>query len=362
MGIEGSKSSMKSKASKNSHPLISIVMPVYNRERYVADAIHSILNQTYSPLELIVVVDNGSTDRSADIVRDLAAQDSRVRPLFLSHGSQWRARNAGVAIAKGEYIAHMDDDDIALPERLAVQLSWMQRNGVDICGGSLKKFGAADGLIWFPETHQAICHELLFRITIFLPTALIRADIAKAYPYDETLVYSDYAWLTQLAHRYRFGNMPQILIKCLYHEDQIHIVHGADFRRDERLYRQPFFQSLFPEATADDLRVIALLAERKSFESPEDLKRAGIWLIRLADTPDNFIRQRMADRWRSACMRSAHLGLGCYHLYRKIAPQFGISSVSHMFELKLACALRLKAGSRLEALLKKISKTLRQGK
>src|SRR3954454_7619470 len=72
-------------AGVSDKPLISVVMPVYNAERYVADAINSILTQTYPHFEFIVV-DDGSTDGSAAIVRDFAARDARIRPLFMAHG------------------------------------------------------------------------------------------------------------------------------------------------------------------------------------------------------------------------------------------------------------------------------------
>jgi len=334
-------------------PLISVVLPVYNRERYVADTIQSILAQTYAPLELIVVVDDGSTDGSARIVREFAARDARIHPLFLSQGSQWRARNAGVALSKGEYIAHMDDDDVALPDRLAAQLDWMRRTGVEICGGNIKKFGAENGLMWFPETHQAICHELLFRIALFLPTALIRADIARAHPYDESLVYSDYAMLTQIAHRYRLGNLPQIVLKSRYHPQQIHVIHHNAFRDEQRRYSLLYFHALFPDATAEDARACAHVTDGEPLASPADLKRAGTWLVRLAQTPDRFLCRQMANRWYVVCRRSAHLGLGCYRVYRQIAPQFELPPDRRAHQkLWLLCALRLKAGSRLESWLK----------
>ncbi len=335
------------------NPLISVVLPVYNREHYVADAIQSILAQTYTPLELIVVVDDGSTDGSARIVREFAACDARIHPLFLSHGSQWRARNAGVALANGEYIAHLDDDDIALPDRLAAQLDWMRRTGVEICGGNIKKFGAEKGLMWFPETHQAICHELLFRIALFLPTALIRADIARAHPYDESLVYSDYAMLTQIALRYRLGNLPQIVLKSRYHPQQIHVIHHHAFQDEQRKYSRLYFHALFPDATAGDARLFGRVADGEPLTGLADLEQAGIWLVRLAQTPDQFLRRRMADRWYAACRRSARLGPGCYRIYRQIAPRFDISPDRRADQkLWLVCALRLKAGSRLAALLK----------
>src|SRR2546425_12663765 len=100
-------------------------MPVYNAERYVAEAITSILTQTYPRLEFIIV-DDGSTDGSAALVCAFAARDSRIRPFFLAHGGQSRALHAGIATARGELIALMDNDDIALPERFAIQLAWMR--------------------------------------------------------------------------------------------------------------------------------------------------------------------------------------------------------------------------------------------
>ncbi len=343
------------------NPLISVVLPVYNREHYVADAIQSILAQTYAPLEVIVVVDEGSTDGSARIVREFAARDARIRPFFLSHGSQWRARNAGVALAKGEYIAHMDDDDVALPDRLAAQLDWMRRTDVEICGGNIKKFGAENGLMWFPETHRAICHELLFRIALFLPTALIRADIARAHPYDESLIYSDYAMLTQIAHRYRLGNLPQIVLKSRYHSQQIHVIHRHAFQDEQRRYSRLYFQTLFPDATPDDVRSCMHVTDGEPLTCLADLERAGTWLVRLAQTPDRFLRRQMANRWYAACRRSAHLGLACHRIYRQIAPQFELALDRRADpKLWLVCALRLRAGSRLEAWLKRIWHAVRR--
>ena len=185
-------------------PLISVVMPVYDGERYLAEAIRSILNQTYRHFEFIVV-DDGSTDGSAAIVRDFAARDARIRSFFLAHGGQACALNAGIAAAQGELIALMEQDDIALPERFTIQLDWMRRTGVDICGGCLKSFGDADTLWWFPETHKAIRHELLFGSGFHLGSALLRVEIAKSHPYDEQAVACDYEMWTRLAPHYRMG-------------------------------------------------------------------------------------------------------------------------------------------------------------
>ncbi len=341
-------------SARPEQPTVSVVMPVYNRARFVADAIRSFLDQTLSPLEVIPVVDEGSQDDSARVVQELAASDSRIRPLFLPHGSQWRARNAGVAMARGEYIAHMDDDDVALPDRLAAQMDWMRQTGTDLCGGCVARFGDADGIIWFPETHQAICHELVFRIGVLLPTLLVRTEIARAHPYEET-VYSDYAMLTQVAHRYRLGNMPKILLKCRYHSAQIHVRDGASFESDECRYRRPYFHALFPDATAGDFRAVAQVAEKTPFTSLIDLKRAGRWLVRLAQTPDRFLCQQQAARWQAACQRSSRLGLGCYRVFRRISHQFGHAPRLQHWKVLVACTLRLSATSRWKALGRRIA-------
>jgi len=339
-------------------PLISVVMPVYNAGHYVADAITSILAQTYSPLEVIVVVDGGSTDRSWEVVSAFTARDARIRPLLLPHCRIGRARNEGIALARGELIAHMDADDIALPERLAIQLDWMRRTGVDICGSCVKRFGDEDGLLWFPESHEAICHELLFRIGLLQPSVLLRAEIPKAHPYDEQLVMDDYELWTRLAPLYRMGNVQQVLLKERCHPRQNHVVQAAACLADIRKARRPYFHTLFPEATAEDYAAFAPAVDKESLANLAELERAGMWLLRLAQTPDRFLRQRMARRWWAACLRSAHLGPACYRLYRQVAPQFGVAPDKEAFILWGACAMRLRSGSKPEAALRWLKKRL----
>ena len=321
-------------------PLISVVMPVHNRARYVAEAVNSILAQTYPRFEFIIV-DDGSTDGSSEIVRALAARDPRIRLLFLAPCSRGRARNAGIALARGEYIAHMDDDDIALPDRFAVQLDWMRRTGVNICGGCSQKFGDLKGPIWGPETHEAIRYELVFRCALIQPTVLMRADIAKKHPYNEQATFEDYEMWTRLAPLYRMGNMPRILLRERFHSQQTQQTSGGALSADLRKYRERYLRALLPHATPAERVIIARAAEKEPFTRLAELEEAGGWLARLAQTPDAFLRRRMADRWLEACRRSAPLGLACYRLYRRLVPQFGVATDHGVLKLWLACFLRL---------------------
>lgn len=104
--------------------LVSVIMPVYNTQKYLKEAIDSILNQTYSNFELILIND-GSTDNSLDIIIDYAKKDKRIVVLSRSTNGFIDAVNDGVCIARGEYIARMDSDDISHPERFQKQVDYL---------------------------------------------------------------------------------------------------------------------------------------------------------------------------------------------------------------------------------------------
>jgi glycosyltransferase involved in cell wall biosynthesis len=111
-------------------PLVSVIIPTYNRWPMIAEAVESVLTQTFNAFELIVV-DDGSTDNTA---RLLSSSDSRLKIFSQPHAGVAAARNAGVAISLGKYIAFLDSDDLWLPAKLATQADFMERNsGVHIC-------------------------------------------------------------------------------------------------------------------------------------------------------------------------------------------------------------------------------------
>ena len=114
-------------------PEISVVMPVHNREKYVARAIESILTQTYKNFDFILV-DDGSTDNSPNIIKQYANKDKRIKYIKQENNGPAHARNTGVKHSKYKYIAFMDDDDISIPERLEKQLKFMENNPkIDAC-------------------------------------------------------------------------------------------------------------------------------------------------------------------------------------------------------------------------------------
>jgi hypothetical protein len=319
-------------------------MPVRNAASFVADAVSSIQAQSYRHWEL-VVVDNESDDDSAAIVGALAARDSRIRLITGVPRGIAGALNAGVDLARGQLIARMDADDIAVPERLAVQLEWMRRTGVEICGGWIQQFGDSEGLVWFPETHEAIARELLFRCAVMHPTVLMHAEILKRHRYDAQAGFKDYELWTRLIHQHRMGNVPAVLLRYRRHPNQVTATDAAMLRADNARLRASLFDALFPDADQNDAEIVERVAEGLPFSSLRDLEHAGSLLARIARDQERMLSQRMLGRWRGACRTSAPLGTAAWRCYERVAPQFGIPAANADRRLQAACALRISLDS-----------------
>lgn len=125
-------------------PLISCIVPVFNGERYLREALESIFQQTYRPLE-VIVVDDGSTDGTAAVIDSFGDQ---VRYRWQVNAGPAAARNLGLSIARGEFVAFLDADDLWHAEKLARQMARFQtRSELDLCVTHIQNF-------WIPELHE----------------------------------------------------------------------------------------------------------------------------------------------------------------------------------------------------------------
>jgi glycosyltransferase involved in cell wall biosynthesis len=174
-------------------PAISVIMPAHDAEDYVADALRSILAQTVRDLEVIVVLDS-CRDGTASIVAAFEATDSRVRTLEVEVGSAALARNAGIEASRAPYIALMDADDVALPERLERQLAAAQEQPEVVLWGTHMQRITADGL---PMAAVRVGCESVDEFAALDRTKSLvrlygtvaffrRADVVKVGPFDPT--------------------------------------------------------------------------------------------------------------------------------------------------------------------------------
>lgn len=205
-------------------PLVSVLMPVYNAADHVEDAIRSILVQTLTDLEL-VVVDDGSTDESPAILSRLQAQDARIRVLHQPNGGIVSALNLGLSHCTGVCIARMDADDLALPERLARQWAVFEADpSLVLCGTALKQFGDRHGTLRFPVS-DAGCRALLMTWSCFAhPTVMMRRDVLvrSGLRYEADYQHAeDYQLWSALAAHGRLCNLPEPLLHYRVHDRQI---------------------------------------------------------------------------------------------------------------------------------------------
>jgi teichuronic acid biosynthesis glycosyltransferase TuaG len=192
--------------------LVSIIMPAYNAGKYVGDSIRSVLAQTYGRLEL-VVVDDGSTDDTAEVVRAMASADARVRYIHRENGGQGRARNTGIENSRGPVVAFLDADDLWEPDKLERQLKVLEETGCDLVfGGGFIFTGddTADETRTFPAVRgefggAEMFDRLVEENVIPILSVLVRKEaLGAARPFVEERPYQnceDYdLWLT-LARR-----------------------------------------------------------------------------------------------------------------------------------------------------------------
>lgn len=204
-------------------PLISVALPVYNGEQYLVEAIESILAQTFADFELIII-DDGSTDNSLAILKHYQLKDLRIRLVEQENQNLASTLNNILDLAQGQWVARMDQDDIALPHRFERQLQWLEQTGADICGSWVKFFGSWDRRTFKPyESDQAIKMDMLFKSPFAHPSVMMRTDFAKQLRYDKCCEKAeDYdLWVRAAQAGWKMTNVPEVLLLYRKHGSQI---------------------------------------------------------------------------------------------------------------------------------------------
>lgn len=198
-------------------PLVSVIIPCYNSEKYVEQAVRSIMNQTYKNLE-ILITDDCSADSSFVILQRLAEEDSRIK-LFKNEQNQKivRTLNALIECANGKYIARMDADDISLPKRIEKQVAFMEENpDIAICGTNawhIDENNIVTGQSFLAIDNDDIQIFKLYANPFYHPSVLIRSQILKNYNYNEAYLHAeDFALWKLLLETYKGYNLPDKLI------------------------------------------------------------------------------------------------------------------------------------------------------
>lgn len=209
-------------------PLVSVIIPCYNCEKYVLIAVESILQQSYSNME-IIIVDDCSTDGTYSILKQIAQKDDRIK--LLKHDINRKliyTLNEMIDIASGEFIARMDADDIAANNRIEEQLEYMINDKeCAVCGTSMEVIDSS-GNTMFRRMLPTDCYEIKKMMpmvnVICHPSIMVRSDVYKSHKYDEKYLHAeDYELWCRLLykHNYKIVNLRMIGIRYRENENQI---------------------------------------------------------------------------------------------------------------------------------------------
>jgi glycosyltransferase involved in cell wall biosynthesis len=204
---------------------ITVLMPVYNGEKYLREAIDSILNQTFTDFEFLIV-DDGSTDNSVEIINSY--QNSRINLVKndKNEGLVYTL-NRGLSLAKGEYIARMDCDDISLPERLKKQIDFLDSNSeIAVVGTWIKVINEKEEpqTTWqYPLKPLEIQWNLYFYCPLAHPSVMFRKRIILSNgSYSPEMTHAeDYELWWRLSKKYLLANLPDILLIYRQHQSSI---------------------------------------------------------------------------------------------------------------------------------------------
>lgn len=213
-------------------PLVSIIMPVYNSEKFLRESIESILGQTFTDFEFIIVND-GSTDSSLEIIKEYANRDIRIKIIDQKNTGIIGALNNALKSSKGTYIARMDSDDISNPDRIKKQIEYIEKENAYLCGtwahiidtngviNTEKEFNyppktwkenKLSMIKWNPFIHPSV----LFKRELYEEEKDNNGNLYRNYKHIE-----DYELWTRINPKYKSVNLQEYLLNYRIHDNQI---------------------------------------------------------------------------------------------------------------------------------------------
>jgi len=310
---------------KSKDPEVTVLMPVYNGERYLNEAMDSILKQSFGDLEFLIIND-GSEDGSAGIIKSY--DDPRIR--LVNNGCNRKliyTLNRGISLARGDYIARMDCDDISLPERIARQVAFLDAHDkVGICGTWVRSTGETDDVTFkYPTKDAEIRSRLIFESPFAHPSVMMRKASLETSGllYDEAYPHAeDYGLWQSAMNRFEFANIGDVLLLYRLHDNRICRTKGGEQKRSSDAIRLKQIESLGIEPSAEELEIHQNLSSYVYYETKDFISRADAWLNRLIEAnskssvyPEPAFSQLLGDRWFEVCYFASGLGAWAWHTF-----------------------------------------------
>lgn len=278
--------------------LITVLLPAYNAEAYICRAIDSILTQTFTDFELLVIND-GSTDSTQRLVESYT--DPRIRLVNMAKNSGLiNALNHGLDLANRKYLARMDADDVCLPTRLEKQFQFLEQHKDYIaCGTSIINFNTtSESYMQYPETNEQIKTALFFfERNICHPTVMIRREPLEKHKirYRSDYTYAeDYVFWHELAQIGKLYNIKEGLLRYYRHEDQVSTKYYPQQMAISRNIVKGSLSTLWPDITESQLQDILRLCVHEvgiypdSHFSIHKVNKTILWILDKNKKTKNF--------------------------------------------------------------------------
>lgn len=290
--------------------LVSIIIPVYNSVTFIEETLKSIINQTYSNIE-IICVDDCSTDQTVHRIKNYQKKDKRIHLLQLPYNSGISfAINSGVKKAKGRFIARIDADDIALPNRLEIQKQFLdQHPNVAIVGSWIELFGNKNEIWHYRQSSDHIKTLFLFRTNGFPHNSLlIKREIFDDFAYDSNYdgVEDTELWCRIIKNKpyIELANIPLVLTKYRTHDRQTSHIYKTKQMKIYRRIIKDYIEFFCGKITFEKLNIHYNLIEEKNEISDIDLIEVGEWKIFLEKKYNLKLRDRFYEinsKWHKLC-------------------------------------------------------------
>lgn len=325
-----------------STPKVTVLMPVYNGEHHLNEAIASILAQSFTEFEFLIIND-GSTDKSVEIVESF--QDPRIR---LIHNDTnlglVSTLNKGFLLARGEFVARMDCDDYSLPSRLRLQYNFLIDNpDVSFCGSSIELYdGEVKKKMTYPCSHEEISAALLFGNPMAHPSVIVRREAIRKFnlqyePADTNA--EDYGLWVRASTVAKFANLPDVLVRYRLHKNQVSNTRSLSQRTVTRRIRDKQLRSLFPGCSDEYANDFAKMCE--AFDDPHnsetDTKMLRRWSQLLSELnilnnscscyQSNAFRKACVLVWERLCRAKGMRNFEVWDLYWGFYRKFGLSNL-----------------------------------
>lgn len=288
---------------------LTVLMPVYNAEKYVKEAIDSILNQRFTEFDFVIVND-GSTDKSEEIIRSYTDPRIKYYKNEVNSGIV-KTLNVGLDLINTEYIIRMDSDDIAVPDRLSIQKEFMDKHPeVGVCSSYYEIFGNENQIIQLPSNNEVIKAYLIFGSQICHPATIIRTSVLKnnnlhysgAFPHME-----DYDLWFRLKDLTNFANIEQVLLKYRVTGENVTIRNYDTILERKYAFYKNILKSLDIDLSKNDFYFHNAFDTNKNIPLKEKIVKYRNWLDTLIKRnaekkvfPEEELKRQVELKWKRA--------------------------------------------------------------